>query len=90
MGHASGAKIDIRRFLKDCGTCGAVKGYLHLPGQDRSVKVTCRCESAQCPRCGRQLIIVPSPRVADDAGGSSWQSGLLRARCASCGPMYAA
>lgn len=89
MGHASGAKIDVRRFLKDCPTCGATKGYLNLPGQDRSVRVACRCETAQCPRCGRQLLIAPVPTVAHDAGGSSWEAGLIRARCSSCGPMYA-
>jgi hypothetical protein len=88
MGQASRAKIEIRRFLKDCGTCGTAKGYLHLPGQERSVRVACRCESGKCPRCGRQLIIAPSPIVADDMGGRNWEAGLIRARCAACGPMF--
>ena len=82
------AKIEIQRFLRDCGTCGAAKGYLHLPGQDRSVRVACRCEAAECPRCGRSLFITPSPMLANDTGGGSWESGLLRARCATCGPLY--
>lgn len=89
MGHASGSKIDIRRFLKDCGACGASKGYLHLPGQDHSVRVTCRCESSQCPRCGRQLLIAPISTVANDLGGLNWEFSQMRIRCASCGPMYA-
>lgn len=89
MGHASGAKIEIRRFLRDCRACGSAKGFLHLPGQDRAVRVACRCDAAQCPHCGRQLLIAPSPLVANDLGGSNWEAGLIRARCASCGPMNA-
>lgn len=89
MGQASGAKIDIRRFLKDCGACGAAKGFLHLPGSDASVRVSCRCDIAQCPRCGRQMMIAPVPLIEDDIGGGSWEAGLVRARCASCGPLYA-
>ncbi len=89
MRNDPAAKIEIQRFLKVCRTCGMTKGHLHLPGQDSTVRVPCRCEAAQCPHCGRQLLIAPVPAVADDLGGASWQSGLFRARCASCGPMYA-
>lgn len=83
------AKIEIQRFLKACRVCGMTKGYLHLAGQDRAVKVPCRCDTVQCPNCGRQLLIAPVPMIAEDVGGGDWQTGLLRARCASCGPLYA-
>lgn len=89
MRHDSAAKIEIQRFLKSCRTCGMTKGYLHLSGQDSPVRVPCRCESAQCPNCGRQLLISPVRMVAEDTGGGAWNNGLLRAQCASCGPMYA-
>lgn len=85
----SAPKIEIGRFLKDCRICGAAKGYLHLPGQDGSVKVACRCESAMCPRCGRPALIAPVPRIADDIGGGSWETEMIRARCATCGPLHA-
>lgn len=88
MHRDSAAKIEIQRFLKVCRACGMTKGYLHLAGQDRAVRVPCRCDTAQCPNCGRQLMIAPVAKVADDLGGSAWQDGLLRARCASCGPLY--
>lgn len=89
MGHADRAKIDIRRFLGTCKTCGAEKGFLHLHGQDSPVRVPCRCESARCPHCARPLLIAPVPHVADDLGGVSWENGLLRLRCASCGTLFA-
>ena len=89
MGQASSAKIVVSRFLKDCRACGHAKGYLHLPGQDRTVKVACRCDGAKCPRCGRQVLIAPVQIVTDDVGRMNWEMGLVRARCAKCGPMYA-
>lgn len=88
MEQLPGPKIVVHRFLKDCRTCGMAKGYLHLPGQDRSVRVSCRCEAAECPRCGRRLLIAPVPIVADDAGSGSREAGLVRARCAACGPIF--
>jgi hypothetical protein len=90
MEQVPGAKIEVQRFLKDCKACGMAKGYLHLPGQDRSVRVSCRCDGPSCPRCGRVLMIAPSPIVSDDAGGAGWDAGAVRARCAACGPMFAA
>jgi hypothetical protein len=89
MGHAAGEKIHLQRFLRDCPACGERKGFLHLPGQDTSVRVACRCETGRCPHCRRPLVMAPSPAVAEDGGGMHLEGGWIRARCASCGPFYA-
>jgi len=83
------AKIDIQRFLRDCPSCGERKGFLHLAGQDRSVPVSCRCETGRCPRCRRPLVMAPAPTLDADHGGTSLDLGWIRARCADCGPFYA-
>ena len=88
MGQAMNAKMDIQRFLRDCQTCGAQKGFVHLPGQDRSVRVSCRCETGRCPQCQRPLVMAPAPALDDDHGGTSLDLGWIRARCANCGPLY--
>ncbi|HTK60110.1 MAG TPA: hypothetical protein VL283_02795 [Candidatus Baltobacteraceae bacterium] len=88
MGHALNAKIDIQRFLRDCPACGAPKGFVHLPGQDRSVRVTCRCETGRCPQCQRPLVMAPAPALEEDHGGVNLDTGWIRARCATCGPYY--
>ena len=88
MGHAMNAKIHVQRFLRDCQACGAPKGFVHLPGQDRSVRVSCRCETGRCPRCQRPLVMAPAPALDDDHGGTSLDAGWIRARCAQCGPYY--
>lgn len=89
MGHALNAKMDIQRFIRDCGSCGAPKGFVHLTGQDASVRVSCRCESGRCPRCRRPLVLAPDPSLCDDLGGMTHELGWIRARCAECGPYFA-
>lgn len=89
MGHAMNAKMDVRRFLRDCPTCGSPKGFVHQPGQDRSVPVSCRCEGSRCPNCRRPMVLSPSPTLPDDHGGVSIDTGWIRAHCAQCGPYYA-
>ena len=88
MGHALNAKIHVQRFLRDCESCGAPKGFVHLPGQDRAVAVNCRCEGGRCPNCRRPMVISPSPALPDDHGAVSLDSGWIRARCAHCGPYF--
>lgn len=83
------AKIHLQRFLRDCQACGAPKGFVHLPGQDRSVRVSCRCEGGRCPRCRRPMVLAPAPPLADDQGDMSLDSGWIRAKCAECGPYFA-
>ena len=83
------AKIHLQRFLRDCQACGVPKGFVHMPGQDRTVRVPCRCETGRCPQCQRPLVMAPAPAVEDDLGGISLDEGWIRARCASCGPYYA-
>lgn len=88
MGHASHAKIHLERFLRDCRACGAPSGFVHLPGQDRLARVSCRCEGARCPRCRRPLLLAPSPTVVDDHGEVAVGGAWIRARCAACGPSF--
>ena len=89
MGHAMNAKMDLHRSLRECRTCGGRKGFVHLAGQDRPVKVSCRCESGRCPRCSRPLVLAPSPALPDDLGGMGHDAGMLRVQCAACGPTFA-
>ena len=89
MGHALNAKMDIQRFLRVCQACGSPKGFVHMPGQDRSVRVSCRCDSGRCPRCRRPMVLAPDPSLSDDQGGISIVAGWIRARCADCGTYYA-
>jgi len=82
------AKIHLQRFLRACPACGDSKGFVHLPGQDRSVRVACRCESGKCPQCRRPLVLAPDPALSDDQGGVTVEAGWIRARCAACGPYF--
>ena len=88
MAHASLKKMEVKSRLQSCKQCGAFRGEIFAHGQERVVRVACRCSEGRCPRCRRKLITTPFSQSGDDISGRVWHAPHLGAHCANCGPLY--
>lgn len=85
MGFPDAAKIGMDHFLKRCGSCGAFRGEVAMQGQERLMRILCRCEGGKCPRCRRPLVQTPRSRAYSETGGTVWHQPMIETSCRNCG-----
>jgi hypothetical protein len=88
MAQATSKKMELQSALRSCRHCGAFRGEIVMPGQERALKVSCRCLDGHCPRCKRRLVTTPFSRSCDDVEGRVWHAPHLGAHCPNCGPLF--
>ena len=90
MATSSSEKIIVNHFLKRCEVCGTFRGEVTLAGEERPVRVACRCTEGRCPRCRRPLVTMPFSSSYDELDGKVWHQPHFGASCALCGPLFMA
>lgn len=90
MAKSTSRKIVVHQFLRRCDACGTFRGEVTLEGEERPVRVVCRCSEGRCPRCRRPLVTMPFSNSFDDVDGKVWHQPQFGASCALCGPLFMA
>lgn len=82
--------MELNGFLQSCQSCGAFRGEIAVPGQERTVRVSCRCFQGRCPKCRRALTAMPFNASGDEIAGKVWHAPHIGAHCSACGPLFLA